>query len=238
MNPLVIFADFFRNGGPFMYIILITAVAILALALERFWVIGRAASLNSGKLSRDLLSRVRKGDITSAADLSRKVRGPVAAVAHAILTRGHADEEKLQNTADGAATIALPRLSRRLPYLSMLANSATLLGLLGTIFGLTTAFSAVGAADPAQRSAFLAAGISQALNTTAFGLIVAVPTLLLHGFLVSKVEAVVENVDEVSVRLIQALTSSASTSTTPSTRQSRAAKSKTMSLLEQQEQGV
>jgi biopolymer transport protein ExbB/TolQ len=87
----------------------------------------------------------------------------------------------------------------------MLANVATLLGLLGTIFGLTTAFSAVGAADPAQRSAFLAAGISQALNTTSFGLIVAVPTLVAHGFLVSTVERIVEQVDDVSVRLVRGL---------------------------------
>lgn len=205
MNPLATFAGFFQNGGPFMYVILATGVAILALAAERFWVIARAASVNSGKLTRDLLARINKGDVSGAADLARKVRGPVASVANAILARGSHDEDRLQNAADGAATIALPRLSRRLPYLSMLANSATLLGLLGTIFGLTTAFSAVGAADPAQRSAFLAAGISQALNTTAFGLIVAVPTLLLHGFLVSKVEAVVEAVDETSVRLTQAL---------------------------------
>jgi biopolymer transport protein ExbB len=233
MNSLSIFADFFKNGGPFMYVILITAVTILALAAERFWVIGRAASFNSGKLTRDLLQRVSRGEISSAADLCRKVNGPVATVAHAILTRNHPSEEALQNAADGAATIVLPRLSRRLPYLSMLANSATLLGLLGTIFGLTTAFSAVGAADPAQRSAFLAAGISQALNTTAFGLIVAVPTLLLHGFLVSKVESIIESVDETSVRLIQAISGkhapSASTSATSS-----AGKSKTMSLLEKQ----
>ena len=101
--------------------------------------------------------------------------------------------------------VALPPLSRRLPYLNMLANVSTLLGLLGTIFGLITAFSAVDAADPSQRSAFLARGISEALNTTAFGLIVAVPTLLLHGFLVSKVEAVVEAVDQATVRVIDAL---------------------------------
>jgi biopolymer transport protein ExbB/TolQ len=88
----------------------------------------------------------------------------------------------------------------------MLANAATLLGLLGTIFGLTTAFAAVDAADPSQRSAFLAAGISQALNTTAFGLIVAVPALLVHGFLVSKVEGIVDSVDALSVRLISLLT--------------------------------
>jgi biopolymer transport protein ExbB/TolQ len=205
MNPLSTFSHFFQNGGPFMYVILGTGIAVLALTAERFWVIGRAASFNSGKLTRDLMRLLAKGEYAAAAELCRKVKGPVGMVAHSILSRSTSDEDKLQNAADGAATIVLPRLSRRLPYLSMLANSATLLGLLGTIFGLTTAFSAVGAADPAQRSAFLAAGISQALNTTAFGLIVAVPTLLIHGFLVSKVEAIVEEVDETSVRLIQAL---------------------------------
>ncbi|RKZ09870.1 MotA/TolQ/ExbB proton channel family protein [bacterium] len=200
------FAGFFQNGGPFMIVILLTGVAVLALTLERIWVIGRAASVNSGKLTRDLLRLVGQGDYSKAVVLAKKVKGPVGEVAVAILDRrAPASEEKLQNASDGAATIALPPLSRRLPYLSMLANSATLLGLLGTIFGLTTAFSAVGAADPSQRSAFLAAGISQALNTTAFGLIVAVPTLLIHGFLVSKVEAIVESVDEASIRIIRAM---------------------------------
>jgi len=206
MNPLAAFASFFKSGGPFMYVILATGVVILGLIAERFWVIGRAASINSGKFVRDVVQRVAKGDSMGAADLCRRVKSPVGAVAHAIVSRNGADEEKLQNAADGAATIVLPPLSRRLPYLNMLANVATLLGLLGTIFGLTTAFSAVGAADPAQRSAFLAVGISQALNTTAFGLIVAVPTLLVHSFLVSRVEGIVETIDEASVRLIDAMT--------------------------------
>lgn len=206
MNPLAAFASFFKSGGPFMYVILLTGVAILALAAERFWVITRAARINHGKLVRDVLQRIGRGDVGAAADLCRKVKGPVATVAQAILSRHDADEERLQNAADGAATIVLPPLSRRLPYLNTLANVATLLGLLGTIFGLTTAFSAVSAADPAQRSAFLAVGISQALNTTAFGLIIAVPTLILHSFLVSKVENIVENIDEASVRVIDAMT--------------------------------
>jgi len=208
MNPfnlLSSFSNFFQTGGPFMYVILLVGLAVLAVGMERFWVISRASAINSGKLIKDLLSRISKGEIAGAADLSRKVKKPVADVAYAILSRNEADESKLLHAADGAAAIALPPLSRRLPYLSMLANAATLLGLLGTIFGLTTAFSAVGAADPAQRSAFLAAGISQALNTTAFGLMVAVPTLLLHGFLASKVEAVADSIDEASVRLIQTI---------------------------------
>jgi len=203
MNPLSTFAEFFQSGGPFMYIILLTGVLILGLALERFWVIGKAAAIKSDKLTADVLRLVGAGDFAGAADLCKKVKGPAAQVAHSILTRNTRDEDKLLNAAENEAVLVLPALSRRLPFLSILANSATLLGLLGTIFGLTTAFSAVDAADPSQRSAFLAAGISQALNTTSFGLIVAVPSLWVHGFLVSKVEAVVDDVDQIAARLVK-----------------------------------
>ena len=86
-----------------------------------------------------------------------------------------------------------------------MANVATLLGLLGTISGLITAFSAVGAADPSQRSAFMAAGISTALNATAFGLMIAIPTLIIQGYLVGRVERIAEQVDEMSIRLSEAL---------------------------------
>ncbi|MCP4573437.1 MAG: MotA/TolQ/ExbB proton channel family protein [bacterium] len=205
MNPLSIFSNFFQNGGPFMYVILLTGVLILGLALERFWVIGKAAAVKGDKLTGDVLRLVGQGDSAAAVELCKKVKGPAAQVAHAILTRNTRDEEKLFNAAETEAVLVLPKLSRRLPFVSILANSATLLGLLGTIFGLTTAFSAVDAADPSQRSAFLAAGISQALNTTSFGLIVAVPSLWVHGFLVSKVEGVVDDVDQISARLVKML---------------------------------
>jgi biopolymer transport protein ExbB len=204
------FAGFFRNGGPFMIVILLTGVAVLALTLERIWVIGRAASVNSGKLTRDLLRMVGQGDYSKAVALAQKVKGPVGEVAFAILDRrAVASEEKLQNAADGAATIALPPLSRRLPYLSMLANSATLLGLLGTIFGLTTAFSAVGAADPSQRSAFLAAGISQALNTTAFGLMVAIPLLVTNTVLTAKTGEIIDSLEMASLKVLNVISGKA-----------------------------
>jgi len=188
-----------------MYAVFIAALTILALVAERFWVIARAGNINTEKLTKDVLARIAKGDMAGASELCRKVRGPVAAVSHAILSRNTSDEDSLRNAADGAASVVLPPLSRRLNYLTMLANTCTLLGLLGTIFGLITAFSAVGASDPAQRGAFLAAGISEAMNTTAFGLLVAIPTLLIHGFLAGKVETVFDAVDASSARLIEAL---------------------------------
>jgi len=206
MNALSTIAGFFEGGGPFMYVILGTAVLILAIVLERLFVIGRAGALNGARFVRDVTKLVGKGDVQAATELTRKVKNPAGRVAYAILSTGTTHEDSLNNAADGAAVVVLPALSRRLPLLSMLANVATLLGLLGTIFGLTTAFAAVGAADPAQRSAFLASGISQALNTTAFGLMVAVPAMIVHGLLVGKVETIVEQVDEVSVKLVRALT--------------------------------
>lgn len=205
MNELSSVATFFKEGGIFMYFMLATAVVVIAIAVERFIVIGRAAGLNSRKLVADLLRCVSRGDIVGARNLTRLSSAPVAQVAQAILQVTDGDMLKMQSAADDAATLALPALSRRLPHLNVLANVATLLGLLGTIAGLITAFSAVGAADPAQRSAFMAAGISTALNATAFGLIIAIPTLLLQGFLVGMVEEVAEQVDEVSIRLSQAL---------------------------------
>jgi biopolymer transport protein ExbB/TolQ len=126
-------------------------------------------------------------------------------VAHAIITSGARTEEAFLTAGDGEAQRMLSPDAQRLPHISLLASVATLLGLLGTIFGLTTAFAAVGAADPTQRSAFLAAGISQALNTTAFGLMVAVPAMIVHGFLIGRVEAIAGHVDEVCVRVSRAM---------------------------------
>lgn len=214
MNPLSAIAASYRDGGAFMHLILATAVVIAAIGVERFIVLSKAASTSGKRLATDIAASIQKGDLNNARRLSQTSSTPAAQVAQAMLVSG-GDEARLQAAADDAATLALPPLSRRLSHLAVLANVATLLGLLGTIQGLMQAFAAVGAADPSQRSAFLAAGISTALNTTAFGLIVAVPTLLLHGWLVSMVETVVEQVDEVTVRLSRAFGAASPASARP-----------------------
>ncbi len=205
MNALATVATFFKDGGPFMYGILAVGVVIAAIVVERMVVVGQAAAVRGRKMVDDLVRCVAKGDLAGARHISTHSKAPVARVAQALLQARVTEEAKLQAAADDAAAMALAPLTRRLPFLSTLANVATLLGLLGTIFGLMTSFSGVGAADPAQRSAFLAAGISEALNTTAFGLLIAVPALLIQGWLVGLVEGVAEQVDEVSIRLSHAL---------------------------------
>ncbi len=206
MNQLSTIATFYKEGGMFMHAVLVIAVVIVAIVLERAIVISRAASINGRRLTDDLVKAVSRGDLSGAHGLSMRSKTPVARVAQAMLQSGASDEEALQNAADGAATLCLPDLTKRLPHLGVLANSATLIGLLGTITGLITAISGVGVADAAQRSAYLSAGISEALHTTAFGLIIAIPTLMIQGWLNSRVEDVAQDIDELSVRLSQALT--------------------------------
>ncbi len=205
MNGLSWFADFYRDGGFYMHLILLTGVISLAFVAERIWVLWHATAWNGRKLLDDLVRACERGDVNGARNLSLQARTPLGKIAHAMLSSGSRDDMQLRASAEDAATLCLPPLTRNLSHLALLANVVTLLGLLGTVFGLITAFAAVGAADPSQRSALLASGISQKLNTTGFGLLIAVPLLVVHGWLVSRVEGIVQQADECVVRLSGAL---------------------------------
>jgi biopolymer transport protein ExbB len=205
MNFIATIATFYKEGGMFMHAVLVISVLVTAIIIERLIVISRAAAGTNRKLADDVVRLADRGDLLGARNVVAGSRGPVASVAQAMLGAGTLDEDSLQAAADGAATLVIPDLTRRLSYLAMLANSATLIGLLGTITGLITAISGVGVADAAQRSAYLAAGISEALHTTAFGLMIAIPTLLIQGWLSGKVEAIADAMDQLSVRLSRAL---------------------------------
>ena len=205
MNQLSAIATFYKQGGMYMHAVLAIAIVIIAIVAERLIVIGQATALNARKLTDDLTRAIGRGDVMGARSASTQSNAPAARVAQAMLEVGVADEGALQAAADDAATLALPDLSKRLPALGVLANSATLIGLLGTITGLITAISGIGVADAAQRSAFLAAGISEALHTTAFGLLIAIPTLMVQGWLNARVEGVAQDVDQMAVRVSRAL---------------------------------
>ena len=105
-----------------------------------------------------------------------------------------------------ASMECVPHLEKRTAYLATLANVATLLGLLGTIVGLIAAFTAVADADPATKATLLSQSISVAMNTTAFGLISAIPLLLIHALLQSKTAQVVDGLDIVCVKFINTVT--------------------------------
>ena len=197
--------DWYRHGGPVMHFILAVAVFGLAVFLERFYVIVIKSKINGRAFIERIIQLVRSGKTEDAIKLCAQSKAALPDMGLLILRSRSRDEADLQNVADAAALAVIPRLTRRLQYLPMLANVATLIGLLGTIFGLREAFESVSAASAAERSAQLAAGIAVALNATGFGLIVAVPLSVAHAYLVSQAETIIEHVDEFSVRLINAL---------------------------------
>jgi biopolymer transport protein ExbB len=109
----------------------------------------------------------------------------------------------------------MPRLEKRTHYLATFANIATLLGLLGTIVGLISAFTAVATANPAEKADLLSASISVAMNTTAFGLIVAIPLLLIHTLLQTKTTEIIDSLEMASVKFLNAITERASSEPQP-----------------------
>jgi len=99
----------------------------------------------------------------------------------------------------------IPQLEKRTPYVALLSNIATLLGLLGTIMGLIEAFTAVANANPAEKADLLSASISVAMNTTAFGLMSAIPLLLLHSKLTSTTGQIVDSLEMASVKALNTI---------------------------------
>lgn len=201
MNALSALAAFYREGGLFMHVVLAIGLIVGAIIVERFIVLTAAMRINARAFVEAVLNNARRGDWNGARHAAMQSRTPLARVAQAMLESGAQDEEGLQRAADDATTLQMPELSKRLAWLGLLANSATLIGLLGTITGLITAIAGVGEADAATRSARLSAGISEALHCTAFGLTVAIPTLIVQGWLISRVEEIGDQIDQLAIRL-------------------------------------
>jgi biopolymer transport protein ExbB len=136
-----------------------------------------------------------------------RMKNPLAIICECALWHFQQQEsdQEIQNAIDEVGLRELPRIQRRTHYLSLFANISTLLGLLGTIFGMQESFSALATADPSQKATLLAKGIAMAMNTTAMGLIVAVPCMVMYSILGAKTNTIIEEIDESSVRLLNFL---------------------------------
>jgi len=109
-------------------------------------------------------------------------------------------DAEIQAALDEGVLIEVPRIERRIGFLAVIGNVATLMGLLGTITGLIQAFSAVANSDPITKAAILTKGISEAMNCTAFGLIVAVPAVLAYSILQARAQTLIDDINEISIR--------------------------------------
>lgn len=196
----------FKLGGTMMYPIAIAWAVAISIILERISRIVFQYNIDGTSFMFEVQKYVLANDIDGAIRLCNGTgKSALPRVIKAGLQRASRDEHQIQNAIDAASLEVIPKLEKRLHYLGLIANLATLLGLLGTISGLIMAFKAVAVAEPAQRQAILSSGISEALNCTAFGLIVAISSMIAHSWLSSRAGTLVEELDEYSVKLIDLL---------------------------------
>lgn len=198
---------FFQDGGVFIYPIALVLVIGIAITVER-WRFLQSEKLRNVKAFDDFLPLLRTDDHDKMTLFTRDNDAPVSRMIGCGLdmmkvTKQRADVE--QAMSEGMME-AVPRLEQRTGYLAVLANVATLLGLLGTIIGLIAAFTAVASADPAEKSKLLSLSISVAMNTTAFGLIAAIPLLISHALLTNKTNAIIASIEMAGVKFLNVMT--------------------------------
>lgn len=188
--------SFFQDGGPFMYPIAVVLAIGIAISLERFVYLGNQTRVNRRDFER-ILPLLKASRLREVVELTRKSKSAVSRIAADGLQRQNVSRRRsdIEVAMEEGLLEVLPNIERRTPYLATFANIATLLGLLGTIIGLIAAFTAVANADPAEKASLLSQSISIAMNTTAFGLMAAIPLLLIHALLQSKTSAIVESLE-------------------------------------------
>lgn len=199
--------NFFQTGGAFMYPILFVLGLGVAIALERYIVISKS-QLSMRRTWGRLLPLLESRDYNAAVSLMSRSKSQLGTV----LTYGFNRLSTAQRRDDIEAAMeegmmeVMPSLEARTHYLATFANIATLMGLLGTIIGLIQAFTAVANADPAEKADLLSASISVAMNTTAFGLIAAIPLLLMHTVIQTKTSKLIDNLEMASVKCLNLIT--------------------------------
>ena len=192
----------FAEGGVMMWPILFLSIVCWAIVIERSYFLYGKASVRAEEMVTMLQQSIMSGDLAKAIRYVSASNTPLARIIHAGLLKAKGDVEEVQAAMDEAALRELPRVEKRTPYLAMLSNVAMLVGLLGTIIGMIVSFGAVANADASEKATQLAEGISQAMNSTALGLITAVPALLFYAILQGKTQSIIDEVNEGSLRIV------------------------------------
>jgi len=195
--------SFFQKGGMFMYPILLVFAIGMAIAIERLVQLSRVRSANR-KIWTRLHPLLDKGEFEKAREIVNKDKSSVSQMLSMGLARQGAvrRREDIEIAMEESMMEIIPQLEKRTPYVALLSNIATLLGLLGTIMGLIEAFTAVANANPAEKADLLSASISVAMNTTAFGLMSAIPLLLFHAKITSTTGQIIDSLEMASVKAL------------------------------------
>ena len=191
---------FFQGGGLMMYPIALVLVAGIAIAIER-WIYLEVTQRRNRGLWNQLVPFLQQGNFRQAVQLTSRSPSAIAQILSYGLARvasaRHRDD--IEKAMEESLMDVVPRLEKRTHYIATLANVATLLGLIN-------AFAAVATVNPAEKANLLSASISVAMNCTAFGLITAVPLLLIHAVLQTKTTDLIDSLEMASVKFLNAVT--------------------------------
>jgi len=197
------FMQLFHDGGGFMWPILLTWVFGIAISLERGWTLSRA-SVNTRKFLTDIKNALREGGIDAAAEKCANTRGPVASIFHAGLLRVDRGIEHVEKAIMNAGTIEMAFLEKGMVWLATVISVAPMLGFLGTVWGMVLAFKSIEAANDISPS-IVAGGISSALLTTLFGLVVAITIQIVNNYFISRIDSLIVDMEESSVDFVDTL---------------------------------
>ena len=207
MDVILRVVKFFADGGFFMYPILAILAVGTAISIERYTTLSLMIKRNRESWQK-LEPLIMRGDFQAARELASKDSSTIAQILSMGLARQGAVRRRddIELAMEQALIEIMPELDKRTAYLATFSNMATLAGLLGTIIGLIEAFTAVSNADLADKAELLSASISVGMNCTAFGLMVAIPLVLVHSMLQSKTATIVMGIEMASVKFLNALT--------------------------------
>ncbi len=210
MELIYSIVGFFVAGGPFMYPILIVAAVGAAIAIERYVTLTLVRAKNQMVWNK-VQPALTSGDFDKAREMTSNDGSAISRLLSMGLARQGAvrRREDIEIAMEESMMEIIPQLEKRTPYVALASNIATLLGLLGTIMGLIQAFTAVSDANPAEKADLLSASISVAMNTTAFGLIVAIPLLITNSVLVAKAGEIVDSLEMASVKALNVISAKA-----------------------------
>ena len=186
--------ELFKDGGWAMYPLVVLLVLGIAIAIERLINLSRAG-IDANAFSQNLEEALRSGGPDEAARICSETRGPVASVIHAGLLRMHRGIDHVEKAIDNAGAVEMAFLERGMVWLSTVANLAPMIGFLGTVSGMISAFQAIERAGDVEPS-MVAGGISEALITTASGLIVGIIIQFLHNFFASRIDRIIADMQE------------------------------------------
>jgi len=198
----------FSEGGPVMYIIALVGIITVLLVIERF-VMLKGLIVNRKEFADSIFGMIMRGDLRQAISYCDSRPAPLtntvkAGLVHAMNKR---PDEEIQVAMDAAVLRETPRLEGWTSFLAVTGNVSVLTGLLGTIIGMIISFRAVAAADPAEKAQKLSDGISHALNCTAFGLLVAIISIVFYGYFQMRIQRAENEVIEASMNVMNLVAS-------------------------------